>query len=92
MIGASIPSLKPLFKAVLSGSSNAYTPNQMSGKRGYIRNVDTEPSSKSYEMFGRRPKNTTVVSGGMRDTESEESILDAPEGIRKTTRVTVTLD
>lgn len=92
MIGACIPSLKPLFKAVLSGSSNTYTPNQMSGKKGYVRNDDTLPSSESYEMYGRRSNNTTVVSGGIRENESEKSILDAPGGIRRTTRVSVSVD
>lgn len=82
MIGACIPSLKPLFKAVLSGSSKRYPPNQTSGNKGHVRN-DTLPSSKSYEMYGGRSKNTTVVSGGIHENESEESILDAPGGIRR---------
>lgn len=98
MLGASIPCLKPLFKAVLSGSTSLYTPNEISRKKGYYirkndNNEDTVPSNKGYEMYSsRRQKNTTVVRGGVRDNESEESILDASDGIRKTTRVSVSVD
>lgn len=103
MIAAAIPSLKPLFRAVLQPLSGgaSYTSSRHARvirQTGPCRidDVRLPSSSKSYEMYaGRRLKNTTVVVGGTRrENESVESILDVPEGIyvSKTTRVSVSVD
>lgn len=47
---------------------------------GNIRNTDTQPSSKSYEMYDGRPKNATVVSGGISDNMSKKIDLGGSSG------------
>lgn len=93
MIAASIPSLKPLFRAFLAGSSA----DRESYKGEYLRKDDTNPSAKSkdaiFELHTRRTRNMAVVSVGSPETDgSEESILGHMDGIHKTTEVSVSID
>lgn len=93
MIAASIPSLKPLFRVFLAGS----TTERESYKGGYLRKDDTNPSAKSkdaiFELHTRRTRHMAVVSvGSPGDDGSEESILGHLDGIQKTTEVSVSVD
>ncbi|POS79861.1 hypothetical protein DHEL01_v201733 [Diaporthe helianthi] len=94
IIAASIPSLKPMFKAILEGSSalscrtKKYTRNNKSGANA------TKQKGNDMEMYNSRHKSTAVVSGGRRhfDNESEEIILSDQEGIQKTTHISISID
>lgn len=94
IIAASIPSLKPLFKAILEGSSAL---SRRTNK--YLRNPDslanaTKHGENGIEMYNSRLKSTAVASGGRRrcDNESEEMILSEQEGIQKTTHVSISVE
>lgn len=94
IIAASIPSLKPLFKAILEG------PSALSRRTNkYIRNNDsmaitTKHKGNGIEMYNSRLKSTAVASSGRRqfDNESEEMILSEQDGIQKTTHVSVSVE
>lgn len=95
IIAASIPSLKPLFKAILEGSSalSRRTNNK------YIGNNDSGVNAMKHkgndvEMYNSRLKNTAVASAGRRhfDNESEEMILSDQDGIQKTAQVSISID
>lgn len=91
MIAASIPSLKPLFKAILSGSSAEYMNNHKSNQKGYIVPSATSRNAV-FEMHSRRSGTTAVARGGGHpDNESEESILAYQDGIKRTTEVSVSV-
>ncbi|KAJ0121775.1 integral membrane family protein [Diaporthe amygdali] len=94
IIAASIPSLKPLFKAILGGSSALSRRTSR-----YIRNSDSFPNASkrretALEMYNSRLKSTGVSSSGRRrfDNESEEMILSAQDGIQKKTHVSVSIE
>lgn len=91
MIAASIPSLKPIFKAILSGSSAEYQPNQRSTQRGYI--VPSATSKNAiFEMHSRRSGSMVMVSGGnYLNDESKDSILEHQSGITKTVELSVSV-
>ncbi|KKY34131.1 putative integral membrane family protein [Diaporthe ampelina] len=94
IIAASIPSLKPIFKAILEG------PSVLSHRTNkYIRDNDilakvTKYRENGLKMYSNRLKNTAVASGGGRrlDNGSEEMILPEHDGIQKTTHVSVSIE
>ncbi|KAG8164749.1 hypothetical protein KVR01_005024 [Diaporthe batatas] len=94
IIAASIPSLKPLFRAILGGSSilSPRTNNK------YIGNIDsvahaTKNKGNDIEMYNSRLKSTAAASGGRRhfENESEEMILSDQEASQKTTPVSISI-
>ncbi|KAI8277463.1 hypothetical protein K4K56_000584 [Colletotrichum sp. SAR 10_98] len=104
IIAASIPCLKPLFRAILAGSSAKYT-SQYNNHDGYVRNNGTNRTGATgdpqgnIEMFSRSRRNTTAVRSGFNRSkmDSEESIVGRqgsvpPDGITKTTHVSVSVD
>lgn len=95
IIAASIPSLKPLFKAILEGSSafSRRTNNKYIGNNDSAANA-TKPKGNDLEMYNSRHKGMAVASGGRRhfDNESEEMILSEQDGTRKTTRVSISIE
>lgn len=94
IIAASIPSLKPIFKAILEG------PSVLSHRTNkYIRDNDilakvTKYRENGLKMYSNRLKNTAVASGGGRrlDNGSEEMILPEHDGIQRTTHVSVSIE
>ncbi|KAI8267691.1 hypothetical protein K4K58_007312 [Colletotrichum sp. SAR11_239] len=104
IIAASIPCLKPLFRAILAGSSAKYT-SKYNNHDGYVRNNGTNRTGATgdaqgnIEMFSRSRRNTTAVRSGFNRSkmDSEESIVGTqrsvpPDGITKTTHVSVSVD
>ncbi|KAJ4999996.1 hypothetical protein K4K48_003257 [Colletotrichum sp. SAR 10_66] len=104
IIAASIPCLKPLFRAILAGSSAKYT-SKYNNHDGYVRNNGTSRTGATgdpqgnIEMFSRSRRNTTAVRSGFNRSkmDSEESIVGTqrsvpPDGITKTTHVSVSVD
>ncbi|KAK3938962.1 hypothetical protein QBC46DRAFT_155181 [Diplogelasinospora grovesii] len=104
MIAACFPCLKPLFKAILSGSSAAKYASKYP-HAGYTRKNDSTngtvrsraAKSGTYEMYGRSRTNTAHAIGGLHTKmDSEESILPQPSnstnGITKTMQVSVSVD
>ncbi|KAF3809692.1 hypothetical protein GCG54_00005233 [Colletotrichum gloeosporioides] len=104
IVAASIPCLKPLFRAILAGSSAKYT-SKYNNHDGYVRNNGTNRTGATgdaqgnIEMFSRSRRNTTAVRSGFNRSkmDSEESIVGTqrsvpPDGITKTTHVSVSVD
>ncbi|KAH8888543.1 integral membrane protein [Thozetella sp. PMI_491] len=103
MVAACIPTLKPLFKALLRGSSAGASKYGSSAKTGYaLKNESFHNRSRKsravdgdYEMFDT-PSSNSEVKGGMRSKvgkmDSEESILTPEDRITKTTQVTISVD
>ncbi|KAI8163910.1 hypothetical protein K4K49_001664 [Colletotrichum sp. SAR 10_70] len=104
IIAASIPCLKPLFRAILAGSSAKCT-SKYNNHDGYVRNNGTNRTGATgdpqgnIEMFSRSRRNTTAVRSGFNRSkmDSEESIVGTqrsvpPDGITKTTHVSVSVD
>jgi hypothetical protein len=106
MIAASIPSLKPLFRSILSGSSAGKYGSRTT--KGYMREGDTSGKgtgnrgdASDFEM-DNRIRSHTNIKGGARakyspDNVSEESILkdgerESDRGIKKTTQIFMTVD
>ena len=94
IIAASIPSLKPLFKAILEGSSALSRRTNKYNRDNDSRAIATKHGENGIEMYDSRHKNTAVASGGRRhfDNESEEMILSDREGIQKTTHVSISIE
>lgn len=94
IIAASIPSLKPLFKAILEGSSAlSRRTNKYIGNNDSAANA-TKHKGNDLEMYNSRLKSTAAASGGRRhfDNESEEMILSEQDGIQKTTHVSISIE
>ncbi|KAG6362935.1 hypothetical protein INS49_008030 [Diaporthe citri] len=94
IIAASIPSLKPLFKAILEGSSAlSRRTNKYIGNNGSLANA-TKHRENGIEMYKSRLNSTAVASGGRRqfDNESEEMILSEEDVVQKTTHVSVSIE
>lgn len=101
ILAASIPCLKPLFKAILSGSS-AERYGSKYNNNGYYRSTGGKKSQHgpenngNIELYGRSRHTTTAGVGNQSRTGSEESIIytkgSGGEGITKTTQVIVTMD
>ncbi|KAF9871093.1 6-phosphogluconate dehydrogenase [Colletotrichum karsti] len=103
IVAASIPCLKPLFKAILAGSSAKYASKYNNNTHGYIRNEGTNRSgvpgngSGNIEMFSRSRHTTAINSGFRSKMDSEESIVGPQgsaqsDGITKTMQVSVYVD
>lgn len=107
MIAASIPSLKPLFRSLLSGSSAAKYGSRTT--KGYMRNDDTSRKGTGIRGDGNdfeldnRQRNMTDIKSGFRtkysqDNLSDESILHEGDrdsgsgGIKKTTQIFMSVD
>jgi hypothetical protein len=95
IIAASIPSLKPLFKAILEGSLalSRRTNNKYIGHADSAANA-TRHKGNDLEMYNSRLKSTAAASGGRRhfDNESEEMILSDQDGSQKTTHVSISVE
>lgn len=101
MIAASVPSFRPLFKAVLAGPSvQRHTSDQyqyISRKSG-VRRSSVPGTTSRDTIFGVQSRGTanTVVSAGIRpgtnDAEEAGAAQVGPqEGITKTTEVVVSV-
>ncbi|KFA75720.1 hypothetical protein S40288_04958 [Stachybotrys chartarum IBT 40288] len=100
ILAASIPCLKPLFKALLGGSlaeRYAYKYNNT----GYLHNRSGKMSQtclrnvEDMELYSRPRRTATNFAVGRSGTGSEENIMnsadDRNEGIIKTTEISITL-
>ncbi|TDZ15568.1 hypothetical protein Cob_v011515 [Colletotrichum orbiculare MAFF 240422] len=102
---ASIPCLKPLFKAILAGSSAKYN-SDYNNNNGYLRNMGTNRTNRTaatkhatnnVEMFSRSRHAAACRSTFPPKMGSEESIVGpqgsaVSEGITKTTHVSISVD
>jgi hypothetical protein len=106
ILAACIPCFKPLFKAVLAGSSAQYASPKYKNS-GYVRNKDSNRSqttqdlpgtlTEDVEMYARTKHNANPTTRRHRsDGESEESFIaqDGPEhdGALKGVQVIVSMD
>ncbi|KAL0939915.1 integral membrane family protein [Colletotrichum truncatum] len=103
IVAASIPCLKPLFKALLAGSSAKYTSKYNNNNHGYVRNDGTNRTgapgngSGNIEMFSRSRHTTAINSAFRSKMDSEESIVGPQgsaqsDGITKTMHISVSVD
>ncbi|KAK1541031.1 hypothetical protein CPAR01_07020 [Colletotrichum paranaense] len=102
IIAASIPCLKPLFKAILSGSSAEQYNSSKYNNDGYMRNKNASKSRRArtpegnFEMFSQSRHTAAIRSGFGSKMGSEESIIpdhgSGGEGITKTMQVSVFVD
>ncbi|KXH29103.1 hypothetical protein CSIM01_02172 [Colletotrichum simmondsii] len=102
IIAASIPCLKPLFKAILSGSSAEHYNSSKYNNDGYMRNKNASKSRRArtpegnFEMFSQSRHTAAIRSGFGSKMGSEESIIpdhgSGGEGITKTMQVSVFVD
>lgn len=101
ILAASIPCLKPLFKAVLSGST-AERYGSKYNNNGYYRSTRGKKSqhgpenSGNIELYSQSRHPAPAVVGIQSRTGSEESIINTKgsggEGIIKTTQASITMD
>ncbi|KAF6827312.1 integral membrane family protein [Colletotrichum musicola] len=103
IVAASILCLKPLFRAILSGSSAKYASKYNNNNNGYERNDGTNRTgnkgdgSGNIEMFSRSRNTAAIHSGYQSKMGSEKSIVGTQSsgdfnGIKKTTCVSVSVD
>ncbi|KAL0780557.1 hypothetical protein CaCOL14_001892 [Colletotrichum acutatum] len=102
IIAASIPCLKPLFKAILSGSSVEQYNSSKYNNDGYMRNKNASKSRRArtpegnFEMFSQSRHTAAIRSGFGSKMGSQESIIpdhgSGGEGITKTMQVSVFVD